>query len=255
MIIDAPNHEQISELRALWNEAFGDTDDFLDVFFDKIFSLSRCRCVIEDGKVAAAMYWFDCEYEKRKVAYLYAIATLTEYRGRGLCSALMTDTHKHLKKCGYSLSMLVPASKELFSFYERLGYVNCTSVLETLVCASYDKIEFERIDSKEYGALRSKMLPKGSVIQEGENLAFLNILADLYKCNGAVFAVQKGNDTETLRLVELLGDVSLAPSIIGTLGYEKGIVRTQGEEKAFSMCFSLCEKDIALPKYFGLAFD
>ena len=175
MIIDAPKREQISELRALWKEAFGDTDDFLDVFFDKIFSFSRCRCVIEDGKVSAALYWFDCEYEKRKVAYLYAIATLTEYRGRGLCSALMADTHEHLKKCGYSLSMLVPASKDLFSFYEKLGYGVCTSVSEELVCASSEKIDIARIEYEEYGILRKNMLPECSIVQEAENLVFLSV--------------------------------------------------------------------------------
>ncbi|MBE6549608.1 MAG: GNAT family N-acetyltransferase [Ruminococcaceae bacterium] len=255
MIIDTPNNEQISELRELWKENFGDTDEFLDLFFGMAFSKDRCRCVSIDGKTVASLYWFDCEYDGKRVAYLYAISTSVSQRGKGICSELMRDTHAYLESQGYAMSILVPATNPLFSFYERLGYVTCTSVSETLVCASYDKIELERIGSKEYGALRKQMLPDGSVIQEAENLAFLNILADLYKCDGAIFALQKGNDTETLRVVELLGDKSIAPSIIGTLGYEKAIVRTQGEEKEFSMCFSLCEKDIALPKYFGLAFD
>jgi predicted N-acetyltransferase YhbS len=255
MIIDAPKREQISELRAIWKEAFGDTDDFLDVFFDKIFSLSRCRCVIEDGKVAAALYWFDCEYEKRKVAYLYAIATLTEYRGRGLCSALMADTHKHLKKCGYSLSMLVPASKELFSFYERLGYGACTSVSEMCVCASGKRLDIKQISADEYGKIRRDLIPERSIIQEGENLVMLCMTSELYAADGVLVALQRDNEKRQIRIVELLGDISLAPRIVGTLGYENGSIRTVGKERTFTMSLSLYGTDIALPEYFGLAFD
>ncbi len=255
MIIDAPNHEQISELRELWKENFGDTDEFLDGFFGLAFSKSRCRCASVDGKVVASLYWFDCEYDGKRVAYLYAISTSVSQRGKGICSELMRDTHAHLESQGYALSILVPATKPLFSFYERLGYVTFSSVSEELVCASSEKIDLERIDSKEYGTLRKKMLPEHSVIQEGENLAFLNILADLYKCNGAMFAVQKGNDTETLRVVELFGDVSLVPRIVSTLGYKNGSIRTIGKERDFAMCLTFGEYKANLPKYFGIAFD
>ncbi len=255
MIIDSPKREQISELRELWKEAFGDGDVFLDRFFGEVFSSERCRCVSVDGKVAAALYWFDCAYDGKRVAYLYAIATAKSQRGKGICAALMRDTHSYLAQQGYALAMLVPASKELFSFYERLGYGACTSVSETLVSASSTRVDIEQIDFEEYGFLRKKMLPEDSVVQEAENLVFLNILADLYKCDGAIFAFQKENTDGGLRIIELLGDTSLAPSIIGTLGFEKGIVRTKGEGKELSMCFFLCKEDITYPKYFGLAFD
>ena len=255
MIIDAPKHEQIFELRELWKEAFFDTDDFLDGFFENVFSFERCRCVVENGRVTAALYWFDCEYEKRKVAYLYAIATLTEYRGKGLCAALMANTHEHLKKSGYSLSMLVPASKELFLFYERLGYLVCTSVSETIVCGSAERLDIKQISADEYGKLRRDLLPERSIIQERENLVMLGMTSELYSADGVLVALQKDNEKREIRIVELLGDISLAPSVIGTLGYEKGSVRTAGKGRAFTMSLLLDGADIEPPEYFGLAFD
>ena len=252
MIIDRPRHEQTSELRALWKEAFGDTDEFLDGFFLRVFSDKRCRCVTVDGKAVAALYWLNCEYREKRIAYLYAIATLNEYRGRGICSALMRDTHDHLEKQGYTLAMLVPADKKLFSFYEKLGYVKCTSISEETVCASGEVIDFYRIDETRYGELRRKMLPRGSVIQEGENLALLGMTAELYEGDGILFAAQR---SEELRVIELLGDVSAAKNIVRSLGYEKGNVRTEGEGRAFTMCFDLSGEKFDLPKYFGLAFD
>ena len=252
MIIDLPKDEQVTELRTLWKEAFGDTDEFLDGFFSRVFSDNRCRCVTVDGKVAAALYWLECEYCEKKVAYLYAIATLKEYRGRGLCSALMRDTHSYLTIQGYALAMLVPANKELFSFYEKLGYSACTSVSEKTVCASGEKIGFWQIDEERYGALRRKMLPEGSVIQERENLVLLGMTAELYEGDGILFAAQR---SDGLRIIELLGDVSAASNIVNSLGYEKGIVRTAGEDRPFAMCIKLSECKTEIPKYLGLAFD
>ena len=252
MIIDMPNSRQTEELRVLWNDAFGDTDEFLDGFFSRVFSDKRCRCVTVGGKVAAALYWLDCEYRGKRIAYLYAIATMKEYRGRGLCSALMRDTHDHLVKQGYTLAMLVPADKKLFSFYKKLGYLECTLISEETVCASGKMIDFERIDEARYGELRRKMLPEGSVIQEGENLALLGMTAELYVGDGILFAVQSA---EELRIIELLGNASAAEDIIRSLGYEKGSVRTAGEGRPFTMCFGLSDEKFDLPKYFGFAFD
>ena len=102
MTIDAPKPFHLPSLKALWKEAFGDTDAFLDTFEKSAFSYHRCRCVTDGDTGAAALYWFDCSYEEGRIAYLYAIATAKSHRGRGLCRALMEDTHKHLKKMGYS---------------------------------------------------------------------------------------------------------------------------------------------------------
>ena len=38
MIIDAPQKEHLNGLRNLWKEAFGDTEAFLDGFFENVFS-------------------------------------------------------------------------------------------------------------------------------------------------------------------------------------------------------------------------
>ena len=54
MRIDHPTDAEISGLRQLWKEAFGDTDGFLDAFFSTGFSPERCLYAGEGGTVAAA---------------------------------------------------------------------------------------------------------------------------------------------------------------------------------------------------------
>ena len=100
MIINQPQSSHIPALRQLWKQAFGDPDAFLDGFFETGFSPDRCRCIMLDQQILAALYWFDCTWNGKKIAYLYAVATDLQYRGNGLCRALMENTHLHLKFLG-----------------------------------------------------------------------------------------------------------------------------------------------------------
>ena len=59
LIIDAAIQSDVPELRSLWSEAFGDEDEFINLFFRTAFDTQRSRCVKVDGKVKAVLYWFD----------------------------------------------------------------------------------------------------------------------------------------------------------------------------------------------------
>jgi len=53
MLTDHPASHHIPQLRQLWKTAFGDTDAFLDSFFRTAFSPVRCRCILEEDRIAA----------------------------------------------------------------------------------------------------------------------------------------------------------------------------------------------------------
>ena len=91
MTVTTPDCRHIPELRSLWKTAFGDEDAFLDAFFSTAYSPDRCRCIIEDDGIQAALYWFDASCAGHKFAYLYAVATDPAHRGKGLCRKLMED--------------------------------------------------------------------------------------------------------------------------------------------------------------------
>ena len=55
MTIDAPLRSQIPQLRTLWREAFGDSEEFIDGFCETALSADRCRCVTEGEQVVAAV--------------------------------------------------------------------------------------------------------------------------------------------------------------------------------------------------------
>ncbi len=253
MIIDSPKMSDIPALKALWREAFGDTEEFLDSFFATAFDTKRCRLVKVDGTVKAALYWFDCSYKGERLAYIYGVATAKDYRGRGLGSALMKDTHRYAESLGYMGALLVPGSKELFAFYERLGYKTCSFVSEFSCSASSTKAELRQIDADEYAKLRRVFLPKDSVIQENENLKFLQTQASFY--TGDDFLLTAKCEGNTLYGVELLGNTAAAPSVVAALECTKGQFRTTGGNKPFAMYRPLHNKSALPPTYFGLAFD
>ena len=109
------------------------------------------------------------------------------------------------------------------------------------------------IDKNEYARLRKLLLPAGSVIQEKENLTFLENIAKFYIGHG--FLLCAHGENPTLYVYELLGDKSHAPDIIHTLGFSDGIIRTPGNSRPFTMYHSLSNNASTLPNYFGFAFD
>ncbi len=254
MRIEAPTKTHIPALRALWREAFSDSDAFLDRFFGVAFSPDRCRLATEEGgTLAAALYWLNSTYEGGKVAYLYAIATAKAYRGRGICSSLMADTHRHLSSLGYVGAALVPSTPSLFPFYERMGYSVCGRIREFSCPAAKEGLPIERIGAAEYGALRRSLLPKGGLLQEEEGLRFLQTEACFYKGDGFLLAARREGDR--LRGIELLGDADRAPLILCSLGCAEGSFRTPGEGIPFAMYRPLRESPAPPPTYLGLAFD
>lgn len=253
MNIDTPLNSRLPALRSLWHEAFGDTDEFLNTFFTTAFSANRCRCVTANDDVAAALYWFDCTHDDRRIAYIYAVATAKAYRGQGICHKLMDNTHQHLTGLGYEGAILVPGSKELFRLYEGMGYQTCSHIREFSCTAAAEDIQLRPIDTAEFAERRKKLLPKGGVLQENENLDFLQAQAKFYA--GTDFLLAAREEEDSVCGVELLGDETAAPGIVRTLGYSKGKFRTPGEGSPFAMYYPLGNSKLPPPSYFGLAFD
>ena len=248
MTIDHP--AGTTGLRKLWKEAFGDSDAFLDIFFEYGYSPRRCRCITDGDAVAAVLYWFDCHFAGKKIAYLYAVATAVSHRGKGLCRQLMADTHALLADQGYAGAILVPGEKRLFGFYAAMGYqtIACTDTIRCTPAATPTPVTVLSADA--YAPRRQALLPAGSVLQEGENLTFLAEICQLYGGNGWVMAAT--TEGEALTAMEFLGDTSALPGILTALNKQTGTFRVPGNAPfAMYLPFDRSEP----PAYFGLPFD
>ena len=235
------------KLRDLWKTVFGDTDPFLDAFFSIAYSPDRCRYLMEDGAVVSALYWFDCEYKGGRLAYIYAVATDPDHRGKGLASRLMTQTHAHLKEMGYAGAVLKPA-KGLFPFYERLGY-HTSGYICRFAAEAGEPIPLQELSAAEFGHLRRKYLPEDGVRQEGLTLDFLHSFARFYAAEDALVCAAPLEGV----IFEYLGNSHSAPGILGALGISQAEIPTPGQEIPYTMfCPLNCTKT---PGYLGITLE
>ena len=238
------------QLMALWQEAFGDSPAFVRMFMDTAYAPERCQYFTENERVTAALYWLDVWRGTEKMAYLYAVATHPNFRGRGLCRKLMDRTHAVLTGRGYAGALLCPAGAGLRRMYGTMGYRDCGGI-ETFSAQAGAPAALRRIDPEDYARLRRRLLPENGVIQEGENLRYLAAYADLYA--GENFVLAAVGEQEKLVGLELLGAREAAPGILGTLGCPSGTFRVPGHTP-FAM-FRPLRPNAEAPSYFGLAFD
>ena len=252
MTIDRPTQSQIPQLRDLWKEAFGDTDTFLDIFFHRAYAPERSRCITREGLVAAALYWFDCRWDGKRLAYIYAVATAKSCQGQGLCRQLMADTHQHLASAGYDGAILVPQGDPLFAMYGKFGYRVCSHVEEFSCAAGGNPIPLTQVTPEVYAAARKALMPKNAVVQADVTLDFLSTYARLYTGPGIALAAYPNEGK--LTVCELLGGSEAAPQALVALGFPEGTFRTPGSQKPFAMYLPLGE-DSTAPAYFGLALD
>lgn len=248
---DYPACGQVPQLKKLWQLAFGDSPDFIDLFFTTAYAPTRCRCLTVGGHPASVLYWLDCSCRGAKMAYLYAVATHPDHQGRGLCRMLMEDTHQLLQTQGYTASLLVPGEPGLRKMYAKMGYAGFGGIREFSAAAGRNPVPIRQLSREEYAALRRAYLPPNSVLQENGHLAYLETFAQFYA--GEDFLLSASAAGDSLHGLELLGDPSTAPGILAALGLEEGSFRTPGADP-FAMYRPLSPRSQP-PAYFGLALD
>lgn len=250
MKIDHPTAAQIPSLKQLWAQAFGDTQAFIDCFFRTAFSHKRSMCIASDEEVLAAAYWLEVEFSGKPAAYVYAVATAPAHRGKGLCRKLMDAIHSHLETWGYAGVILVPGDDALRQMYGKLGYADFGGIDTFSRTAGTCPIPVTQISAETFRTLRRQSLPADGVIQEKENLAFLEQFYSFYRGENCLFAAARTEGG--LFVPEFLGNEAAIPGILTTLEAKKGVFRTAGTTP-FAMYHPL--RSQKTPGYFAFAFD
>lgn len=112
------------EMRAMWHDIFGDEIAEIDTFL--IRHAEAIPLIHKEGdKVVSMLYVVPLQMWEQRVAYIYAVATLADYRGRGIASKLLSDALRYIDESGeFDCAALIPSSTESKRLYERLGFEN-----------------------------------------------------------------------------------------------------------------------------------
>ena len=264
-------------LRELWKLAFGDSDDYIDCFFAACPNPERMLVLEDANGVQAMTAWFDMPLVSMDGgqwpgAYLYAVATHPDCRGKGYAGTLLAWAGEWLRDKGVACLTTVPASESLHRFFAANGFEEQFTLVEwewIPDCAA-SPAPIRTVDGTEYGQLREKFLSNmAHVACKEEGLAYQQGVCHL--SGGGLFAagtgcacVERTGDTAVVK--ELLAPEGEHLAILAALAQEvsakRWLVRTpceMGREgKPFAMYRWLVEKPKqwpTTPAYFGLAFD
>lgn len=131
-------------LYALWQKTFGDEPAVIDRFFQCVTPNEIVVCG-ENGNPVSALYMprveLRCGEKTLSAAYIYAAATDTAYRGRGLMTQLLRFAAENAQRQSLDGLYLVPAERTLFDYYGARGF--CTTFFKKLV--QYSKSELKAL--------------------------------------------------------------------------------------------------------------
>ena len=270
----------IPALRRLWTLAFGDGGAYLDNFFDVYYKPERMIVLEQEGQVLAMTAWFDTTFllpgdGAYRAAYLYAVATHPDHRGKGLSGRLLAWADEYFRSLNIPAVTTVPATPSLHNFFAANGFRECFCHDEFRITPREDSISYplRPLSPGEYGALREEFLadcphiflPEDALTyQQGCSRISDGALYAVAAPSGRCILCAEGMEDGSLLVKELLGQPSACEETIqnlpGTLPRFGGICRLPGKTVPFGMLKWLDKARAEVwnwgtSAYLGLAFD
>ena len=171
-VIFADKDRNREEIHKIWETCFGDEAELVDFYLDKRMTEDNMLLICQDGHAVSMASFLDMNIrdgeEWKPAKYVYSVATLPEYRGRGYAG-------KILKKAEEIFNMplvLVPAEKELVGYYRKVGFTEAypsERLLEKqdvpeLFAAELNSYSVEEITAAEYKKIREQKLMRDGFI-------------------------------------------------------------------------------------------
>lgn len=123
-----PDDSMTERLKHIWQVCFGDSREYIDFYFAHRFRPEEMLVCLAEGQPVSMLSLLPAQlcYQGRRqtIRYVYAVATLPEYRGKGCARLLLEEASRQL----HVPLALVPASDSLREYYGRLGFVDAFAI-------------------------------------------------------------------------------------------------------------------------------
>ncbi len=123
--------------KALWKEAFQDSDAFINWYFDHKILQGNSLCMFEGGELLSIVHMipYAVRIQGRPVnsAFIAGVATSEKRRGEGLMRTMLSESLALLKTRGTAITHLYPFSHK---FYEKFGWAAYSCVSRQTVTAA-----------------------------------------------------------------------------------------------------------------------
>jgi Predicted acetyltransferase involved in intracellular survival and related acetyltransferases len=204
--ISQPLPEDKEEMKSLWQTTFQDSDEFVDMFFNRIYKPENALVIKKDGKIVSALQMIPYEIKIGDniipAAYICGVCTLTFERGKGLMNILMNEAMDVIRQKGYGITTLIPAHPWLFDVYRKYGYIypvnynierynkinepNRSDTVDEHNNDSFSGYDFTTYTGRYYTYFDKKQRERQCVILHNE-YDIENVLLDLTYDNGNIF--------------------------------------------------------------------
>ena len=112
----------------LWKQSFGDSDEFIALFFDRVYKEENTLVIKKNGTVISALQILPYEMTycgtTIPAGYICGVCTLPSEQGKGFMTQLMFTAIEEMQSSNYTLALLIPASPQLFDLYRRFEFAN-----------------------------------------------------------------------------------------------------------------------------------
>lgn len=273
--------DYIEQIKDLWKQAFGDTDESTDFYFSHIHKNENMLIDVENGIVRAMLTMHPVELWQNgkctSARYIYAVATHNNFRSQGISTRLLEYAHGYMREQNIKISLLVPATKELFDFYEKRRYVSAVYLCEkTFLKENVDVPEFlytcDVCDAKDYYEIRKKAFKNSEPFIAWGKDELSNVMAYARFCGGEFYKISTGKAQAAVYIVrdggvvyvrEIACDGMSIESVISVLcdkyGVDKYIVRVLQDGECgseYAMICNLKDENIMINgAYFNLAME
>ena len=123
---EAATMSKKDDVRHLWRECFKDSDEYLDMYFDRIYRDADALTVEIDGKTVSSLlaqpYKFYFYGQEVPITYLCGAVTRRNARGKGYMTDLMNRAVRDAYDRGDMLCALIPAHDFLYFFFDRFDF-------------------------------------------------------------------------------------------------------------------------------------
>jgi GNAT superfamily N-acetyltransferase len=184
----------------LWRKCFEDSDEFVDLFFSRVYKDENELTIDKEGKVISALqiipYTMTFWGKEISVGYIYGACTDPSERGMGHMTHLVNEAFQIMKNREVALAVTIPANEGLFELYRKSGFTEAftystdTFLLPNPPIASPNLVVMEpEVPSSQdiYEFFDSEMRKRDvCMLHDFDN--FISIVRDYYLSGGHIVA-------------------------------------------------------------------
>lgn len=209
--------EKIKEdIKNLWSVCFGDTEEFIDLFFKHRYN-DFANIYIDNGeKVISALqiitYPFTFSDELLPLGYISGACTHPDFREKGLMKQLLRKSFSAMYERGYVFTALIPGELWLYDYYTKTGYTDVFSHYKKeikqddyLPNEDFAVSVITAFDDRVYHYLNTKLKAKDCAVQHTDT-DFNIVLQDLSVSSGRCFVATCADTIKGVSVVYQRGD-------------------------------------------------